>query len=433
MTQAESVRLVATPQATHFTSRATSILLSAMSLVLFATVLTMSSDRQSVALVLLVGVAAVLGAIIVLHSHFLLELRSQQKSVVSKLQSTAHDMRLAQLQLRANRAFARSASAEAEALRTTTLTLTSNWQLDHVLDTLLASLAELVPYQSAKVLLLEDDSRLFLARENVPDRDRDKEAQPEAELPWTLDLADFPLFARILDQRSPILLADVSKEREWTKVFPSLVDTRSWLCVPLVAADRNLGLLCADHRQAGALTSEHLRLARSLAVSISAAIQNARLFEQAQIYGSELEKRLSELRNSRQELERKESERLVSEDRFQKLFHSSPIALSITTMKDERFVDVNQAFEQRYGFMRSELIGRTVHGLGLWENSEERRKMLGQLQRGVAVRNLVTRQRAKSGELKLTAYSADRIESDGKLCILGVSGDLPQPTPTLVN
>jgi len=432
MTQAESLRfLPSSPPGTRLTSRATSILLSAISLVLFTTVLTMSSDRQIVAVVLLVGVAVMLGAIIVLHSRFLLELRSQQKSVVSKLQTTAHDMRLAQQQLRANRAFARSASAEAEALRNTTFTLTSNWQLDHVLDTLLASLAELVPYESARVLLLEDGSRLFVARENFSEND----APRDTEFPLTVDVDDFPLLKRVLKERNPVVLPDVSNNEvwEWRTFSPSLAATRSCLCVPLIAADRALGILCAEHSQTGAFTAEHLRLARSLAVSMAAAIQNVRLYEQAQIYGAELEKLLADLRQTQRALEQAEQQRLVSEDKFEAIFRSSPVAFSITTLEDGRFLDVNLAFEQRYGFSRFELVEHTVFELNFWEDRTDRAFLIAQLSNGNSVRNLITRLRTKSGELRLTAYSASRIRFDGESCVLAVSGDIPDAEPYQMN
>lgn len=404
-----------------------STVLSAVSIALFATVV-IAWREQGTSLLFLVGVAVVLSTVIALHTRFLLQLRSQQNKVFSELQTTAQDKHQVERQLEANRALARSASAEAEALRTTALTFTRNWQLDRVLDTLLESLAVLVPYESARVLLIEDDSRLFAAREKV----LDKREQSKSAFPVTLDLAGFPLFRRILKEQSPVVLADVSNEREW-KVFPSLVDTRSWLCVPLVAADRSLGLLCADHSQVGALTSEHLRLAGSLAVSIAAAIQNARLYEQALIYGTELERRISDLRHTRRALEQVEEQRLVSEEKFQTIFRSSPIAFSITTLEGGHFLDVNAAFEQRYGYARSDLIGHSVFEIGLWKETSDRTFMISQLDRGGPVRNLMTQLRTKSGDLKLTSYSANKIQFDGKVCILAVSADAMQYQPSLSN
>jgi hypothetical protein len=45
----------------------------------------------------------------------------------------------------------------------------------------------------------------------------------------------------------------------------------------------------------------------------------------------------------------------------------------------------------------------------------------------------MTRLRAKSGEIKLTAYSADRIEFDEQKCILAVSEDVVIHDPKSTN
>jgi transcriptional regulatory protein RtcR len=55
------------------------------------------------------------------------------------------------------------------------------------------------------------------------------------------------------------------------------------------------------------------------------------------------------------------------------VFRSSPIAFSITAVDEGRFLDVNEAFERRYGYARKELLGRTVFDLGIWDLSERMR------------------------------------------------------------
>ena len=92
-------------------------------------------------------------------------------------------------------------------------------------------------------------------------------------------------------------------------------------------------------------------------------------------------------------------------------------------------MDVNAAFEQRYGYSREELLGRTVQELRIWEDPSDRVYMLAQSQRGGPIRNIVTRLRTKSGEIKVTTYSADKIQFDGQPCILAVSEDVPQYDP----
>jgi PAS domain S-box-containing protein len=94
---------------------------------------------------------------------------------------------------------------------------------------------------------------------------------------------------------------------------------------------------------------------------------------------------------------------------------------------------VNAAFERRYGYSRKEVLGRTVHELRVWCDPADRMFMTEQLRQGIAVRNKITWLRTKSGDVKLTAYSADRIHFDGQPCILAVSEDLPEYNQHKVN
>jgi PAS domain S-box-containing protein len=89
-------------------------------------------------------------------------------------------------------------------------------------------------------------------------------------------------------------------------------------------------------------------------------------------------------------------------------------------------VYVNAAFERRYGYSRAEVLGRTVHELHMWCDPADRMFMTEQLRQGVAVRNKITWLRTKSGEIKLTVYSADRIHFDGQPCVFAISEDLPE-------
>ena len=140
----------------------------------------------------------------------------------------------------------------------------------------------------------------------------------------------------------------------------------------------------------------------------------------------ELERRLTDLDAAQRALALAEGDKTISEEKFQKVFRSSPVAFSITTVDEGRFLDVNTAFENRYGYSHSDLIGHTVHELGIWEDPADRTFLITQLRRGGPVRNVITRLRTKSGEVKLTNYSADRIQFDEQACILAVSEDVPQ-------
>lgn len=52
--------------------------------------------------------------------------------------------------------------------------------------------------------------------------------------------------------------------------------------------------------------------------------------------------------------------------------------------------------------------------------------LLNCLEKGGPIRNVLTRLRTKSGEVRVTVYSGDKIEFDGQTCILAVSEDVLQ-------
>jgi PAS domain S-box-containing protein len=196
--------------------------------------------------------------------------------------------------------------------------------------------------------------------------------------------------------------------------------------VPLKASEEYLGFLSIGHTDPNRYTPDHLRRAELLSIPAAAAIQNARLYSTADLYASELQKRLVDLQEAETALAEAQGERTGSCDEFEKVFRSSPIPFTITTLREGRFVDVNAAFERRYGYSRTDVLGRTVHELHMWCDPADRMFMTEQLRRGVAVRNKITWLRTKSGEIKLTVYSAERIHFDGQSCVLAVSEDLPE-------
>jgi PAS domain S-box-containing protein len=345
-----------------------------------------------------------------------------------RLVGTAQDIteqKHAEDQVAKNLALAEEARAEAEALRKATLALTQDLRMDFVMEALLRSLEELIPYTCARVIVPEGGPHLLaLGERQIPEPQRTSPKYRPGH-PLTLIADDSPLLQRILENRRSVLIPDTTQEKEW-QIFKGHGHLRSWLSVPLRASDEYLGFLSIGHADPNRYTAEHLRRAELLSIPAAAAIQNARLFARADIYASELEKRLVDLNEAETALAEAQGDRHGFDDKFEKVFRSSPIPFSITTLREGRFVDVNAAFERRYGYSREEVRGRTVHELRIWADPADRMHMIEQLRRGIPVRNKITWLRTKSGEVKLTAYSADRIHFDGQPCILAVSEDLPE-------
>ena len=178
-----------------------------------------------------------------------------------------------------------AARAEAEALRKATLALSQNLAMDSVLDTLLQCISDLVPFDRATVLFVETGFDFMVAREApriAPKR-----------IGLTLRASENKLLGRVLFEKRAVLLANVATESEWTDTQP-LEHLQSWLGVPLVGAGQVLGILSLGSSVPHTFTTEHLRLAKTLAIPAAVAIQNARTHERAEIYAAELELRLKE-------------------------------------------------------------------------------------------------------------------------------------------
>jgi PAS domain S-box-containing protein len=328
----------------------------------------------------------------------------------------------AEEQVAANLAIAKAAWAEAEALRKATLSLTQDLRMDFIMDTLLSSLEELVPYTCARVLVPEGGPHMLaLGERTCPEQPK----KPGPRVPLTFVADESTFFHRILTEQKSVLIADTNKEDKW-RTFKGHKQLRSWLSAPLVASGQYLGCLSVGHTQPNLYTQDHLRRAELLAIPAAAAIQNARLYETACIYSETLESRIAELKRTETALARSEDSRRTFEEKFEKVFESCPLPFSITTLKEGRFLDVNAAFERRYGYSRTEILGRTVQELRVWEDPSDRGLMLARLNQGGPIRNMMTRLRTKSGDIKLTAYSASKVQFEGEACILAVSEDVQQ-------
>ncbi|MBD0306654.1 MAG: PAS domain S-box protein, partial [Microcoleus sp. T1-bin1] len=114
----------------------------------------------------------------------------------------------------------------------------------------------------------------------------------------------------------------------------------------------------------------------------------------------------------------------LSEEKFSKAFRSSPDPMIITTFAEGRFIEVNDSFLSITGYALEETIGNTVPGLNIWVRSQDRLKFRQSLHQEGLVRNQECEFRMKSGSVVVCLVSAELINLDGELCMLGVMTDI---------
>ncbi len=116
----------------------------------------------------------------------------------------------------------------------------------------------------------------------------------------------------------------------------------------------------------------------------------------------------------------------LSEEKFSKAFRSSPHPISITTLEDGRFIEVNNSFLEVFGYCLEEVIGRTITQLNFWVNLENRTRILQMVQDTGVVYNEEVHFRTKSGAVKTVLLSSEQIDIDGNLCLVGVINDITE-------
>ncbi|MEH2306369.1 sensor histidine kinase [Nostoc sp.] len=112
--------------------------------------------------------------------------------------------------------------------------------------------------------------------------------------------------------------------------------------------------------------------------------------------------------------------------KFAKAFSCSPDSITISTLQEGRFIEVNDSFVELSGYERDEAIGKTSFELNLWVDDRDRLNLLYELQSTGVVRNLEFEFRQKSGKIITTLLSAEIIDLDNIPSILAVHHDITE-------
>jgi PAS domain S-box-containing protein len=113
-----------------------------------------------------------------------------------------------------------------------------------------------------------------------------------------------------------------------------------------------------------------------------------------------------------------------SEEKFSKAFHVSPNAITITDIESGRFVDVNEGYTRLFGFLRSEVLGRTALEVGMWQDPEERAALMAELKENGSIRDHLIHVKNRSGQPFTMLFSSDRIELGGRPHFVTVGQDI---------
>ncbi|MBU1275597.1 MAG: PAS domain S-box protein [Proteobacteria bacterium] len=113
-----------------------------------------------------------------------------------------------------------------------------------------------------------------------------------------------------------------------------------------------------------------------------------------------------------------------SQEKFAMVFKNSPLWMTITTLEDGVFLDVNDAFTEITGFTRGEVLGRTAKEVGLWSDAYRRNEVVRQIKEQGLLRDFEVEYILKSGERRHALWSAEPLVLDDRPCLISVLRDV---------
>jgi PAS domain S-box-containing protein len=287
-----------------------------------------------------------------------------------------------------------------------------------VLDTTARHTTELIGDACAIRLLSDDEEWLELVSLYHP------EPKILAYLREMLDAnplrADTGLGGQVIRTSQPVLIPVISPE-QLKAIVPSTalsilehISIHSLLVVPLRAQGGVLGTLTLTRDQPDRpYAAEDQAFLQDLADRAALSIANARLYTATQQLNNELEQRVIKRTAQLQE----------SEEKFSKAFLASPAAVSIASLPDGRYINVNEALARLTGYSREELLGHTSSELG-FVDATARAKILEAIRTQGFAHNVEIQIHTKSNQIAEVLTSIEQMELGGQPCLLSVNFDI---------
>jgi PAS domain S-box-containing protein len=120
------------------------------------------------------------------------------------------------------------------------------------------------------------------------------------------------------------------------------------------------------------------------------------------------------------------TKRKVAENRFATIFRSSPVGIALSTLSENRVIEVNDSMLRMLEMSREELIGHTITEIGFWADANKRVEIIEKLVAGESVSNIECDFRRKSGTAGSGLASFELIDEQDQKCVLSFFHDITE-------
>lgn len=164
----------------------------------------------------------------------------------------------------------------AEVLHEIALTMISVLDLPAVLDSILAGVERVVPYDTVDLIVLEEDDA-FIVESRGYDKYGMAPPLQRAPLAWW----EYPLLQQMVKTRQPVMVSDIQRSADWVSLVADEW-RRSFVGIPILLHDQVIGFINLTSIQVDFFTPMLVERLQILAHQAALAVRSARLYEQAQ-------------------------------------------------------------------------------------------------------------------------------------------------------
>lgn len=161
---------------------------------------------------------------------------------------------------------------QAETLREVAAILGSATESSKVLDLILEQLKRVVPFDSASIQIIKGENLSIRAVAG---------ALQTAVVGYEIPIKDDKFAHPLLYEQRTVLYEDISNHPDWLQA-PEAANVKSWIGAPLIVRGECIGVLTVDGYEANQFSATDAQLVSSFAIHAGIALENARLFEEAQ-------------------------------------------------------------------------------------------------------------------------------------------------------
>jgi two-component system, cell cycle sensor histidine kinase and response regulator CckA len=115
-----------------------------------------------------------------------------------------------------------------------------------------------------------------------------------------------------------------------------------------------------------------------------------------------------------------------SNEKFAKIFNTSPDSITITRLSDGKYLEVNQKFTETSGYTPQEVLGRSSlpGGVALWRSQQDRDRLVEGLRTRGEMIGIETRLRMKDGSIRIALLSMRVLEINDEKCVMTIAHDI---------